>query len=95
MTTKHASATGAPQHHHYEALAHLVHFAEDEVPHLSTAERIVRLEIIRRTAACAYIEADPALEEAISALVLRACNTFIQADLPTSHEGLAERLCSA
>lgn len=95
MTTVTAQLTNMPHCQYFSLLERLVASIGDEIGHLSTAQRIARLEAIRRAAAGAYVDANPSLEEAISELVLLACNAFINADLAPTRGTRARQPCCA
>jgi hypothetical protein len=79
----------------FEILKNLVNSISSDIGRLSAQERISQLEAIRRAATRAYKNASPSLEDAISALVLRACNAFIDADATYAEDVATPASCSA
>jgi len=79
----------------FEILRDLVDGIGSNIARLSAQERISQLEAIRRAATRAYKNSSPSLDEAISALVLRACNAFIDADLTYAEDVVTPASCGA
>lgn len=62
---------------HFQLLEELVHSMENEVQDLSTGDRVSKLEAVRLAAARAFACCEQADEEAIDALVQRACEAAV------------------